>query len=63
MHPRKAVGALGAAVLASRGGVSRHGLVDEVVHSLARVWIQVGFGQLSGDALKTDFVTFSVTVC
>lgn len=63
MHLREAPGALGAAVQAARGGVSRHGFVDEVGDSLARVWIQIGFGELSGDALETGFVTVSVTVC
>lgn len=63
MHLREARGALGSTVQAARGGVSRRGFVDEVGDAPARVWIQTGFGELSGDALETGFVSFSVTVC
>ena len=60
---RESPGALGAAVQAGRGDGGGHGLLHEVVHALARVVVQVGFGQQSGDALETGFVTFSVAVC
>lgn len=44
-------GALSAAIQAGRGDGGGGGLLDEVVHPLARVLIQAGFGQQSGDAL------------
>lgn len=60
---RESPGALGAAVQAGRCDCAGHGLLDEVVHAPARVLVQAGFGQQSGDPLETGFVTLSVTVC
>lgn len=51
-------GALGATVLTSWGDGSRHGLLDEVVQPLARVFVQVYFGDQRGDALQAGFVPF-----
>lgn len=61
---RESPGALSAAVQAgwSDGGGRGRGLLDELVHPLARVLIQARFGKQGGDALETGFVAFSVTV-
>lgn len=55
-------GALSAAVQAGWGDGGGYGLLDEVIHQLARVLIQTRFGEQSGDALEAGFVAFSVTV-
>ena len=60
---RQGSGALGAAVLTGRGDGRRRGLLDEVVHPLAGVLVQVGFGKQSGDALEARFVAFLVALC
>lgn len=59
---REGSGALGAAVQAGWDDSGGHGLLDEIIHPLARVLIQARFGKQSGDALETRFVAFSVTV-
>lgn len=63
MDLRESLLALGAAVQAGGCDGGGHGLLDEVVHSLARVLIQVGFGKQRGNPLEASFVAFFVTVC
>lgn len=63
MDLRKSPGALSAAVQAGWGDGGGHGLLDEVVHPLARVLIHVHVGKQSRNALETGFVAISVTVC
>lgn len=60
---RESPGALRAAVQAGWRDVGGHGLLDEILHFLARVLIQGRFGKQSGDAVEAGFVTFSVAVC
>lgn len=60
---RESSGALDAAVEAGRGDGGRHGLLDKVVHLLARVLTKARFGEQSGDTLEACFVAFPVTVC
>lgn len=51
-------GALGTTVLTGWVDGRRHGLLDEVVHPLARLFVQVRFGDQSGDPLQAGFVPF-----
>lgn len=60
---RESHGALSAAVQAGRGDGGAHRALDEVVHLLARVLVQTGFGKHSGDTLEAGFVAFFKTVC
>lgn len=61
---RQSPGALCATVAAGRGDVGGgRGLLDELVHALARVLIQARFGEQCRHALEAGFVAFPVTVC
>lgn len=63
MELREGPGVLGAAVQAGRDAFRRQRPLKEVIDSLTRFLIHVGFGEQSGGALETGFVTFSVTIC
>lgn len=45
MEQRESPGVMGAAFQAGRRAVRRHRLLDEVLDSLARLFVQVGFGE------------------
>lgn len=60
---REAPGTLRAAVQAGRCDRGGHGLLDELVHALARVPVQAGLGEQGGDALEAGFVAVPVAVC
>lgn len=59
----EAPGVLRTAVQAGRCDRGGHGLLDELVHPLARVLVQARLGEQRGDALEAGFVAFSVTAC